>query len=206
MTSDAPPAGPVPTLNIPNLITLSRLALTFVVLTLIYLQRVWIASTVIFVIAVLTDFLDGYLARRWNQVTPLGRIMDPFVDKIIIGGALIFLTAIPGSGVDPWICFIVIAREIFITALRSVLEGHGVDFSAKFSGKLKMLLQCIAVPACLLSLSPAVEDRLGASFARLVLFRDVLLWGMVVITLYSGAEYVWRGWRMMMAPQQPAKS
>lgn len=184
-------------LNIPNLITLSRLALTFVVLILIDLERYWIASTVIFVVAVLTDFLDGYLARKWGQVTPLGRIMDPFVDKIIIGGALIFLTAIPGSGVTPWMTFTVIAREIFITALRSVLEGHGIDFSAKLSGKLKMLLQSIAIPSSLLSLSPVMQGWLGTRWPTFLLVRDLLLWAMLIATLYSGLEYVWRGWRLM---------
>src|SRR5690606_14687818 len=102
-------------------------------------------------------------ARKWNQITPLGRIMDPFVDKIIIGGTMIFLIAQPASGATAWMTFVVIAREMFITGLRSVLEGHGVDFSAKMSGKLKMVLQSAVIPLCLLSLSPTFVSWLGDS-------------------------------------------
>lgn len=184
-------------LNIPNLITLSRLVLTFVVLILITFQRYWIATTCLFVVAVATDFLDGYLARKWNQVTTLGRIMDPFVDKMIIGGTMIFLVALPQSGISAWMTFIVIAREMFITGLRSVLEGQGVDFSAKLSGKLKMLLQSVVIPMCLISLSPAFREALGAGWPTFQITRDVLLWTMVLVTVYSGAEYVVRGWRAM---------
>jgi len=188
---------PVRSLNIPNLITLSRLVLTFVVLTLIWYERYWIATTGIFIVAVATDFLDGYLARKWNQITPLGRILDPFVDKMIIGGTMIFLVALPESGINAWMTFVVIAREMFITGLRSVLEGQGIDFSAKMSGKLKMLLQSIVIPFCLLSLSQLFCDRLGSWHSAFLLTRDILLWAMVFMTLYSGGEYVIRGGRAM---------
>ncbi|WP_437230338.1 CDP-diacylglycerol--glycerol-3-phosphate 3-phosphatidyltransferase [Planctomicrobium sp. SH661] len=197
------PAGVAPELtsprsmNIPNMITFARLVLTFVVLILIWLERYWIATTGIFIFAVATDFVDGYLARKWNQITPLGRIMDPFVDKMIIGGTMIFLVALPASGITAWMTFVVIAREMFITGLRSVLEGHGVDFSAKFSGKLKMLLQSIVIPFCILSLSPSFQSWLGSSLNTFLVVRTVLLWAMVIITLYSGAEYIVRGWWMM---------
>jgi CDP-diacylglycerol--glycerol-3-phosphate 3-phosphatidyltransferase len=180
-----PEPGAVNNWNIPNAITLSRLVLTIGVLILISLERFWIFTTILFVVAVLTDFVDGYLARKWNQITPLGRIMDPFVDKLIIGGTMIFLVPLPDSGVTAWMTFIVIAREMFITTLRSVLEGYGIDFSAKFSGKLKMLLQSIVVPICLLSLSPALQSWLGSGIGSFRLTRDVLLWLMVVVTLYS---------------------
>lgn len=178
--------------NLPNAITLARLLLALVIFAMIEWGTVWIACTVTFVIAVWTDYFDGYFARKWNQVTVLGRIMDPFVDKIIIGGTLIFLTALPASGVTPWITFIVIGREMFITGLRSVLEGHGVDFSAKWSGKIKMALQSAAIPFALLSLHDGFRD-----WTMFLQVRDVLLWAMVLVTLYSGIEYTWRGWRLM---------
>lgn len=181
------------TLNIPNCITLTRLVLTFVVLIMIWREQYWIATTAIFVFAVATDFLDGYLARKWNQVTVLGRILDPFVDKMIIGGTMIFLVAHPASGINAWMTFIVIAREMFITGLRSVLEGSGVDFSAKLSGKLKMILQSAVLPLCLLSLSPTFRDALGSTFTPFLWVRDLLLWCMVIVTVYSGLEYTFRG-------------
>jgi len=192
-------ASTAPTWNIPNLITLSRLILTFVILILISLEWWWLGTTVLFVIAVATDFFDGYLARKWNQVTTLGRIMDPFVDKIIIGGSMIFLTAIPASGVTAWMTFTVIAREILITALRSVLEGQGVDFSAKWSGKLKMVLQSVVIPFALLSLSPWFQSQLGNSWEAFLFTRDLLLWIMVAVTVYSGIEYISRGARILRA-------
>ncbi len=200
---EAAPTGIAPELtvpqtwNIPNLITLSRLILTFVILIMISLQTAWLITACLFVVAVATDFVDGYLARKWNQITPLGRIMDPFVDKIIIGGTMIFLTAIPASGVTDWMTFTVIAREMLITALRSVLEGHGVDFSAKWSGKMKMLLQSSVIPFALLSLSPWFMQQVGDSAGAFLMARDILLWAMVVVTVYSGVEYMFRGWKLI---------
>ncbi len=201
MSNDAPdqvkPAGSTRTLNIPNMITLSRLVLTFVILILMSFDKFWFANTILFIVAVTTDFVDGYLARKWNQVSTLGRILDPFVDKIIIGGTMIFLTAIPASGVTAWMTFTVIARELFITALRSVLEGQGVDFSAQWSGKVKMLLQSIVIPVAMLSLSDRFQGWLGGGFSTYLVIRDGMLWGMVAITVYSGVEYIFRAWRIM---------
>lgn len=186
-------------LNAPNIITLSRLVLSVVLFVLIDVGGWWCTATAVFIIAASTDFLDGYIARKYGLVTVLGRIMDPFVDKIIICGAFIFLQKWPAGGVTAWITFVILAREMFITSLRTFLEQRGQDFSAKWSGKLKMILQCVAVPACLLSLSPEFEAWLdpmmsASAFDR---FRDICLWGAVVITVYSGVEYTWRATRML---------
>lgn len=197
MPSESSPSstasGTVSSWNIPNAITFSRLILAFVVLFLLDRTDWWITTTVIFVIAVTTDFLDGYLARKWNQVTVIGRITDPFVDKVIISGTLIFLIPHPDSGICAWLTFIVIGREMFVTGLRSVLEGHGVDFSAKWSGKLKMLVQSVTIPIAMLAASPDVRAWLGDSLASYLFLRDLFLYATVAITLYSGAEYTWRG-------------
>jgi CDP-diacylglycerol--glycerol-3-phosphate 3-phosphatidyltransferase len=192
-------------LNLPNLITVSRLLLAVVLFVLIDVDGWWRTAAGLFVIAAFTDFLDGYLARKYGQVTVLGRILDPFVDKIIICGAFIFLQGKTDdglfSGVTGWMTFIIVAREMFITSLRAVLEQYGKDFSAQWSGKLKMIVQCLAVPVCLLSLSrPFLEGIApllsGEEFARL---RDGLLWVTVGITLYSGVEYVLRAVRLWNA-------
>ncbi|TWT51553.1 CDP-diacylglycerol--glycerol-3-phosphate 3-phosphatidyltransferase [Thalassoglobus neptunius] len=196
-SNESPEPARENSLNIPNLITFSRLVLSFVVLALIDFTDYWLLTTAIFVIAAATDFLDGYLARKWNQVTVLGRIMDPFVDKVIVGGTLIFLTAHPDSGICPWTTFIVIGREMFVTGLRSVLEGHGIDFSAKWSGKLKMIVQSVTIPLCLASMSPTLTQFLGPYAEHFVSFRDWMIIAMVLITLYSGAEYTWRGMALM---------
>jgi CDP-diacylglycerol--glycerol-3-phosphate 3-phosphatidyltransferase len=144
-------------------------------------------------------------------VTVLGRIMDPFVDKIIICGAFIFLQGkasqgtageVLSSGITGWMTFVIVARELFITSLRAFLEQRGKDFSAKWSGKIKMGLQCLAVPMCLLSLSPEFNAWLAAewSVASFLWWRDVALWGTVAVTVYSGVEYTWRALRMLSNP------
>ncbi|MBL8849211.1 MAG: CDP-diacylglycerol--glycerol-3-phosphate 3-phosphatidyltransferase [Planctomycetaceae bacterium] len=189
-------------LNAPNIITLSRLVLSIVLFVLIDIGGWWRTAAAVFTVAACTDFVDGYIARKYGLVTVLGRILDPFVDKIIICGAFIFLQKWPASGVTAWITFLILAREMFITSLRTFLEQRGQDFSAKWSGKLKMILQCIAVPACLLSLSPEFNAWLTPwlSESAFLVLRDACLWLAVAITVYSGLEYTLRAARMLSMP------
>jgi CDP-diacylglycerol--glycerol-3-phosphate 3-phosphatidyltransferase len=186
-------------LNLPNLITVSRFVLSIILFVLIDLNGWWRAAAVVFIVAALTDYLDGYLARKYGQVTVLGRILDPFVDKIIICGAFIFLQKWADSGITAWMTFIIIARELLITSLRAFLEQRGKDFSAKWSGKIKMIVQCAAVPLCLLSLSDPFVASLPDWFGvdRFRILRDVTVWATVGITVYSGLEYTWRAFRML---------
>lgn len=207
LTIPAPSARPASvidarSLNWPNAITLSRFVLSLVLFVLIWLDGYWRTAAVVFTVAALTDFLDGYLARKYGQVTVLGRILDPFVDKIIICGSFIFLLAWPQSGVTAWVTFAIVAREMFITQLRAFLEQRGTDFSAKWSGKIKMGVQCVAVPLCLLSLSPEFLATWVRYFAEstLVWMRDVMIWATVVITVYSGLEYSWRAFHILRRP------
>ena len=141
-----------------------------------------------------TDALDGYIARKYGLITTLGRIMDPFVDKIIVCGAFLFLVAERNSGINAWMALIVFSREMFITSLRSFLEQYGRDFSAAWSGKIKMTLQCVAVTASLLSL-----DADFAAQPQFLMLRDVVLWIAIAVTLYSGVEYTYRAYRLFRA-------
>jgi CDP-diacylglycerol--glycerol-3-phosphate 3-phosphatidyltransferase len=188
-------------LNLPNLITVSRLLLALVLFALIDIDGFWLTSAVLFLVAAATDFLDGWIARRYGLVTTLGRILDPFVDKIIVCGAFVFLlekTELEpvGSGVTAWMVLIVIGREMFITSLRGFMEQHGMDFSATWSGKRKMGVQCAAIVASLLSLSEAAREAIP----RRVQLRDVTLWAAVAITVWSGVVYVIRAARMLREP------
>jgi CDP-diacylglycerol--glycerol-3-phosphate 3-phosphatidyltransferase len=200
--SAPPPIADRRSLNLPNLITVSRFVLSLVLFVLIDLDGWWRTAAVVFVVAAFTDFLDGYLARKYGQVTVLGRILDPFVDKIIICGSFIFLQGKTAEGLDSgvtdWMTFVIVAREMFITGLRAVLEQHGRDFSAKWSGKIKMIVQCATVPLCLLTLSRVflADVEPYASQTQITQVRDVLLWATVAITVYSGVEYVVRAVRM----------
>src|SRR5579872_5056 len=193
----ARPALPPSALNPPNIITLSRLLLAVFLFWLIDVGGHWLAACVVFAIAAATDALDGFIARRYGMVTKIGRILDPFVDKVIIGGAFMFLAVQPESGVNAWMVMIVIGREMFVTSLRSVLEQEGKDFSAIMSGKIKMVVQCAAVAGSFLFLDYSGGSEVSEhsqTMARNI--RDALLWSSVAVTLYSGYEYVIRAARM----------
>lgn len=183
---------PERSLNLPNAITFSRLLLSFVLFALMQAGSCWLMAAGLFVFAVLTDVLDGWIARRYNLITQLGRIMDPFVDKFITSGTFLFLLPVTQqSGVTPWMVIIVLGREMLVTSLRGFLEQRGADFSASFSGKLKMFLQCVAATAAILSMHPPVAEWSVGGIAFTTV-RDVLLWSMVAVTVWSGCDYVRR--------------
>ena len=195
VTPELPPPAER-SLNVPNAITMSRLVLSFVLFYLIEAGTEWKWCAGLFVFSVATDVLDGYIARRYHLITQLGRILDPFVDKFITSGTFLFLLPRAKSGITPWIVVIVLGREMLVTSLRGFLEQKGADFSASFSGKLKMFLQCVAITASLLSLDPdfSAMTVAGASFYQI---RDVLLWTMVIVTVWSGADYVKRAMQIL---------
>ncbi|MEZ6116939.1 MAG: CDP-diacylglycerol--glycerol-3-phosphate 3-phosphatidyltransferase [Pirellulaceae bacterium] len=120
-------------MNLPNQITVARLIVSVIMFITIPLGWYWV-SLILFVLAAGTDWLDGYIARKYNLVTQLGRILDPFADKLLICGVFIFLAAEANSSIAAWMAVIVVARELLITAIRSFLETHGADFSASMAG------------------------------------------------------------------------
>ncbi len=184
--------------NVPNQLTILRLVLAVVMFGFLAWEF-YLTSMILFLVAAGTDWLDGWYARKYGQVTTLGRILDPFADKVIVCGAFIFLAAVPAMAADPfgvkaWMVVVIIARELLVTALRSFLEEQGGDFSAKMAGKLKMLLQCIAAAVALFYLSyptTVVEGTpvVGApEWCRWLLGGSV--WAAVLLTIYSGLMYV----------------
>jgi CDP-diacylglycerol--glycerol-3-phosphate 3-phosphatidyltransferase len=178
--------------NVPNQITTLRLVLSIALFVLIEIAArqeapgYFLAAMFVFIVAAGTDWMDGYWARKYGQVTMLGRILDPFVDKIIICGSFILLAALPLSGLSAWMAVVVVARELLVTALRSFLEGEGIDFSAAMSGKLKMVAQCLAVGWSLFRLS---YDA-GAIPAWVAWGLEIVVWAAVLLTVYSGVEYI----------------
>lgn len=185
-----------PIFNVPNKISTARLLLSFVLFALIPLHYYW-AALALFVIAAGTDWIDGWYARKYNQVTQLGRILDPFCDKILICGAYILL-AIAMAGRFPWyaqiagwMAVVVVGRELLVTVLRSLIEGSGGDFSAQMAGKLKMVFQCVAVGACLVALAierDAAADETIPPWLHWTVIVSV--WLSVLSTLHSGYLYV----------------
>ncbi len=152
----------------------------------------------LFVLGAATDFLDGYLARKWDVVSMFGRIMDPFCDKVLVIGAFIYFAsprfamsadehAIQmATGVYPWMVVVIIARELLVTAIRDVLESIGYSGGANWAGKVKMILQSIAIPAILLitvNFRPDVNNNLHC-------LNQTLVWLVLIVTVFSSIPYI----------------
>jgi CDP-diacylglycerol--glycerol-3-phosphate 3-phosphatidyltransferase len=186
--------------NVPNTFTLLRLLLSVAVFVLIPF-KLYGTAVVVFIIAASTDWIDGYWARKYGQVTKLGRIFDPFVDKIIICGTFIYLSAeyANGSGIHPWMTVVVVGRELLVTALRSAIEGSGGDFSAKFAAKWKMVFQCLAAVASLLVLRHYHQSAEAPLPVWLHSGQVVSIWLAMILKIYYGLEYVLIAARAMSA-------
>jgi CDP-diacylglycerol--glycerol-3-phosphate 3-phosphatidyltransferase len=185
------PSRRPPVWNLPNQLTAGRFVLAVVLFVLIALES-WLWCLVVFAAAAFTDWLDGYLARRHNLTSTLGRILDPLVDKVLMCGTYICLLPLGTAQgwLLPWMVTVVVARELVITGLRSYVEQFGTKFGADWLGKLKMGLQCAAVFAIFTTLLlQAWSQDLANLCARL---RDGLVWAMIVATLLSGLQYLWK--------------
>lgn len=195
--------------NVPNQLTTLRLLLAVVLFAFIAWEY-YLVSLALFIVAAGTDWLDGYWARKYGQVTTLGRMLDPFADKVIICGTFTFLIAIPSMTLAPWglrawMVVVILGRELLITALRSFIEQQGSDFSAKMVGKLKMVLQCIAAGFCLYYLSYRVpgQDPLAVPDAPAWVWAGMvaMVWSAVLLTAYSGITYVLTAVRLLRQMQ-----
>jgi len=201
--------------HVPNALTGLRLLLAFVFFAMLAWYQYegrgnWLLNVALFIyiVALVTDFLDGYLARRWHVEGAFGRIVDPFVDKILVLGTFIFFAGknfvipdpeFPSSqhlvvktitGVAPGIVVILLARELLVTSLRGAAESSGENFAAAFAGKFKMGFQSGTIMAILLYVN--YHEKLREwdleLYARWV--RDFGIWATVAITLFSGIQYI----------------
>lgn len=178
-------------INLPNLLTLSRI-LVIPVFVVVFSSPTPVRSVVaagLFLLAALTDVLDGYLARRRSQVTRLGRLLDPIADKLLVLSGLILLVQF--DLVAAWVAILIIAREVAVTAVRALAAIDGIDVPAETLGKYKMAAQVIAIVALILGNGiPAV----GSSFH---LLGTVILYVALVLGLVSGGQYVVSYWRQL---------
>lgn len=163
-------------LNLPNVLTIIRiLAVPVVVVALLgEIEDGDVIAAVVFALAAATDGLDGYIARRRNEVTTFGKLMDPLADKLLVIAALVSLVAL--GRLEAWIAMVIIARELAVTGLRSVAAEQGVVISASWMGKVKTALQIAAIFA-LIAYDPAP------------LAVDLLVYAAVAMTVISGADY-----------------
>jgi len=190
-------------LNIPNQITVARLILAIIFFVVLSQYQHGLSPTwkldlanLLFIVAAGTDFIDGYLARKWGQVTPLGRVLDPMVDKVLICGCFILFldngfenaAGYNMTETKAWMVLIIVGRELLITGLRGFNEAQGVAFGAGLHGKIKMWLQCIAAPVILVLI--AHENLMSASSAATI--KKSLMWATVIVTALSMGQYLMR--------------
>ena len=176
--------------NVPNVLTMLRI-LAVPVLVVALLDETPdgdVIAAVVFALAALTDGLDGYIARRRQQVTTFGKLMDPLADKLLVIAALISLVSL--DRLAAWVAMVIIARELAVTGLRASRPSRGVVIAASWLGKLKTLLQVVAIFA-LIAFDPAP------------LWVDVLLYVAVAVTVISGADYFF-GLRRRIEEHRPS--
>lgn len=172
-------------MNLPNKLTVARMIAVpfFVAAYMLGPKNVWfyLVALIIFAAASLTDMLDGKIARARGLVTNFGKIMDPLADKILVYSA--FCLMVWDGTVAGWMLILILAREFAVSGMRTVAASEGIVIAAGMSGKIKTVLQMFAVPVLILALAiPSVPV--------IMTIGQVLLWASLVMTVYSGAEYI----------------
>ncbi len=184
-------------MNLPNALTLSRLVLTAIFVLILSLPLpadiIYPTALLIFVVAGITDWLDGYLARKMNLITDFGKLMDPLADKILTAAAFIFL--IPAGVIAAWAVIIIISREFLVTGLRLIAVAKGHVLPAERLGKYKTISQMASIIYLLLLLSLSALPVMAedAAFQGVwALIGQVIVGIAVVLTAWSGVSYVVR--------------
>jgi CDP-diacylglycerol--glycerol-3-phosphate 3-phosphatidyltransferase len=217
--------------HVPNALTVLRVLLAGGVFAILAWWRAaptgldaWLlAAAGLFVLATITDALDGYWARKWSVVSAFGRVMDPFADKILVLGTLIlmagpaFSAMVPASadagaamvaaamaGFTPIMVVLMLGRELLVTSIRAVAEGRGVQFPADWWGKIKMIVQSVAIPLVLVLLASMPDVRVAradvtASGAIVMTAIQLIAILTTAVTVLSAWPYVTRGVRVLRA-------
>ncbi|MBP1627574.1 MAG: CDP-diacylglycerol--glycerol-3-phosphate 3-phosphatidyltransferase [Holophagaceae bacterium] len=196
-------------MNLPNYLTFARILMVpiLVVVLMTRVTRYEIIGILVFWAASITDLLDGYLARKWRQVTTLGKLLDPLADKLLISGALISLVELDLA--PAWMVFIILAREMAITGLRAIASEEGITIAAERLGKWKLGAQ-IASISCLI-LGPQLDSwlfqwtgwglfhffiQLNRPYSFFLGMGVLLLWVAMILAIWSGASYIRNFWRL----------
>lgn len=162
-------------MTLANLITLVRLGLVPFLVYFLEVSPTSRAALALFLVASLTDWVDGYIARRFNQTSNLGALLDPLVDKVLVTAAIVGLAR--HGVISAWSVTLVLTREFLITGLRTAAINAGVVLAASWTGKVKTTLQMTAIALLLAGIHP---------------WGDWLWWAAIVMTAYSGLEYLWQ--------------
>ena len=177
-------------MNLPNKLTLLRICLipVFVILMLSQVSNFFLISCLIFIIASITDFLDGKIARKYNLVTDFGKFMDPLADKLLVLSALICM--IEYDLVAGWMVIIIVARELTVSILRAIAADNGKVIAASGGGKIKTTSQMIAIILLLI----------GANYSnsQIVFVGTIAMYIATIFTLYSGIDYLYKNRELFM--------
>lgn len=177
-------------MNLPNKLTLLRICLipVFVILMLSQVSNFFLISCIIFIIASITDFLDGKIARKYNLVTDFGKFMDPLADKLLVLSALICM--IEYDLVAGWMVIIIVARELTVSILRAIAADNGKVIAASGGGKIKTTSQMIAIILLLI----------GANYlnSQIVFVGTIAMYIATIFTLYSGIDYLYKNRELFM--------
>jgi len=175
-------------MNVPNLLTFIRILLipVFIALFLIPTPLRSNLAAAVFTLASLTDLLDGYLARRWEQITKIGKLLDPIADKLLVLSALILLVEfhrVPG-----WIAIVLIGREIAMTGLRAIASSDGIIIAADITGKYKLFIQVTAVVLLILDYETSFFNFRTAGLALLLISMVLAVFSAIQYTIQYGRE------------------
>ncbi len=186
--------------SLPNLLTLSRIAVIPVVVGLFYVPEAWAAYTAcaLFTAACITDYFDGYLARAWAQESVIGRFLDPIADKLLVAATLIMLVAFTRlSGLSVLAAVVILLREVLVSGLREYLAGLNVGVPVTRLAKWKTTIQMVALGFLI------VGDH-GPAALPVTAIGTAGLWVAAILTFATGLDYMRAGLKHMMA-EQPAK-
>lgn len=188
-------------MNLPNSITLTRIASIPIFIWILVSTRFAshngekeLLACAVFILASVTDGLDGYLARRRQQITTMGMLLDPLADKLLIAAAFITLVQISPDIVPAWIAVVIIGREFLVSGLRSIAASEGFTIEASDLGKFKMLGQIVSVVAVILAHRWEFWD-MGALVFPVRFIAQLSIWFMVMLSLVSAADYFVGFWK-----------
>ena len=174
-------------MNLPNKLTTARM-IAVPVFIVLYMLGQYIPALVVFVAASLTDLFDGKIARKYGLVTNFGKIMDPLADKILVYSAFCLMVA--DGNIAAWMFIVVLAREFLLAGVRTVAASEGIVIAADMTGKIKTVLQMIAVIMIILVMGlksfAAPEDFVSV----LNTLAQIVLWASIIMTVWSGASYI----------------
>jgi CDP-diacylglycerol--glycerol-3-phosphate 3-phosphatidyltransferase len=191
-------------MNLPNSITMSRIVMIPLLLWILSPHFTWlgangeqeIAASVLFVLASITDGLDGYLARRRKQITTIGMLLDPIADKIMVTGALIALVAYNPQVVKVWIVVVIIGREFLISGLRSIASSEGFTIQASDLGKLKTVVQIVSIVAAILA-HHWVQWQAGVLIFPVKWIAIAAMYFTVLVSTISAIDYFVGFWKQI---------